>query len=109
MVKCELNALLSTKDTSNDFEAENKDLRKQISHYKGIEEKNKLLAFELDEKEIIIDSYSTESEEMTKSYENLKNELDEKSRHIHKLTQDLKESTNSSVDSINLLADADAI
>ena len=96
MVKSEMNTILSTNQTYNNFEAENENLRKQINHYKGIEEKNKLLAFELDEKEIIIDSYTTESEEMAKKNENLQSEVEEKSKHIDALSEKLNDvsSTN---------------
>ena len=95
-LKGEMNAILSANHTSNTVEEENEDLRKQINHLKGLEEKNKLLAFELDEKEIMIDSHTIESEEMTKKNEHLQTEIEEKTRHIDKLMKELKDASYSS-------------
>ena len=94
--KSELRVRLSNNDMYKKTEAESNHLKKQINEIKALEEKIELLSFELQEKEVIIDSFSTETQEINDKCRYLENDISEKTTEIEVLRKELNK-----VNSIN--------
>ena len=91
--RSELGALLSTNDSYQKIEAESNHLKKQINENIALEERIELLSFEIQEKEVIIDSFSTETQEINDKCRYLEKEVSEKTMEIEVLRKELNEVT----------------